>query len=394
MINKQIQDRVLSISLVLALFFVLVILTDFYYKYSLLTNIELPKTLFYLKATIAIVLLLISLIQIKFSDYKKALFVFIAVIVCCVLSFLFSDINDIDRYLYILQQYFFGMIVFFFFLNYWKNIELKYLSKTLKTIVWLNLVLILIGFLFDFYLFKTYSFRFGYDGLFKSTSVATYFYMFSLLFFINQKKSLANILIFVSIIVSSLMVGSKSLYAFLLVIALYFIAKRGVFLMKNKKVYYGIFISAVTVLGALLVKPLFSLNTTLKNVLDEHGLITAIFSYRDVLVKNAIQQVDENFTIASYLFGGVFYIQKLTQVALVDLFVTFGIIGSLIFLYFLTINFPKIHNKNLKFVLVSIGVVILLRGNFFYYPSEIFISMTIFAMTLKTIELNSKNQIK
>lgn len=394
MLNNLEENKSQSTSIILGVFLFLTVLTDFHYKYSLRYNLELPSELVYLKLVIGLTLLLLSLRMFKFKSHKTAYVTVGGLVLCSLFGLMISNKINWFSIIYIQGQYFFGLLVFFFFVNYYKYLKVKYLIKLLEILLWSNLIFILVGYFFEILLFKTYGGRFGYDGIFKSTSVASYFYMFSLVLFLNQKKSKYNYLLLFNIIISSLLVGSKTLYAFLIVVFLYFIANKGVRLIKNKKLFWASFIGFVSVMSILLLEPLFSLNRVLKRVLEDHGVLTAIFSYRDVLVKNAMIQVKEKFTIMNYLFGGLDHIQKLSQVALVDLFISFGFVGSSLILYFIIVNFPRTQNKNINFMLFSILIFVLLRGNFLYYPSEIFISMTIFAVLLKTNESNINQFIK
>lgn len=394
MLKKLKDNKSQTISIILMVFLGLTVLTDFHYKYSLRYNLEFPSELVYLKLVMGLTLLILSLNMFKFKTHKKAYITVIGIVLCSLFGLMISDYENWSSIIYILGQYFFGLLVFFFFVNYYKYLKVKYLIKLLEVLLWSNLLFILTGYFFEILLFKTYGGRFGYDGIFKSTSVASYFYMFSLVLFLNQKESRYNYLLLFNIIISSLLVGSKTLYAFLIVVLLYFVAIKGVRLIKSKKVFWVSFIGTVAVSSILLLQPLLSLNIVLKRVLEDHGVLTAIFSYRDVLVKKAFIQVNENFTITNYLFGGLEHIHKLAQVALVDLFLSFGLLGGSLTLYFLYLNFPIIQNKSVKFMLYGIGVMILLRGNFLYYPSELFISMTIFAVLLKTNESNINQFIK
>jgi len=384
MLESIVQNKNQLISRVLAFFFVLIIITDFHYKYNFRFDIQLPKELVYLKILIGIVLLLFSVFSFKFDKSKKSIFIIGAIIIISIISLFLTDKSKWRYVLYIKGQYIYGIIVFFFLINYWKDLKIDYLLKALKYFLWINFILILIGYFFDINIFKTYGERFGYNGLLKSTSVASYFYMFSLMFFLNKKKSKYDYWIIINIIISSLMVGSKTLYLYLIVTLLFIIANKNQTFAKNKKRFLIIFVGAASLASFFYLKLILLLNQVLQKVYQEDGMPSFIFSYRDVLVKNAIEQSNKEFTIVNYLFGGVEYIKKLPQVALVDMFITFGIISSVLFIYFFFINLPKIQNKTIKFMLYIIVGLILLRGNFLYYPSEIFIGMTIFAVTLKT----------
>jgi len=328
-----------------------------------------------------------SLLSLKFVDYRKTFFLLI----------IFSIIN-IDQgakysELYIKGQYFFGIIVSFFFFSFYKKLVPVYLLIVLETILWINFVLIFIGFFYEIPLFRTYGngFRFGYNGLFKSTSVATYFYMFSFILFFLKKKTRYNYCLLFNLIIALLFIGSKSAYLYLFFVSLFLIVKVifNMRVIKKTKLFFGLFIAVSISIGVVILKLIFTLNSVLKDVLETDGIVTAFFSYRDQLVKNVLLIVKEKYNLKDYLFGGLEHVPRLTEIAIVDLVITFGAIGGGVYGYFFAHNFPVLKKIELKFMLSVIGLIIMLRGNFFYFPSVIYMSIVIFALIVKTEESNN-----
>jgi len=387
------KEKLLSI--LLSLYFVLVVVTDFYYKYSVVNNIDLFRYSFLLKLIIGISLVSFSCFSLKLVDYKKTCVIFFLLVLCSIISII--NIDERVRYsvLYIQGQYFFGIIVSFFFFKFYKKIVYKYLETTLEVILWINLVLIVVGSFYGTPLFKTYihGTRFGYSGLFKSTSVATYFYMFGFILFFLKRKSKYNYLLLLNVIMALLFIGSKSSYLFLFLVTLFLIGKAilNTNRIKKLKLFFGFFVTISIVIAVVIFKVIISLNPVLKEVFETHGVVTAFFSYRDHLVTDVLLIVKEKYKLMNYLFGGIEHVPRLTEVAIIDLLITFGVVGGGLFGYIFVHNFPKIKKLEMKFMLCIIGLIIMLRGDFFYFPSVVYMALAIFALIVKAEEPNKMN---
>ncbi|MGF1555751.1 MAG: hypothetical protein ACFCUF_06075 [Paucihalobacter sp.] len=225
--------------------------------------------------------------------------------------------------------------------------------------------------------------RFGYNGIFKSTSEASYFYMFTFILYLNKKQSVKQHFLLALIIVSSLMVGSKTLYFYLFVSFIYMLV---LFLTRRVNLKPAALFSIISgmfiISGFVIMKFILPLNYRLYALYQEDGFITLFFSLRDKLLLNAIEIIEQHYSLINYLFGGMAFVPKTTELGIVDLFITFGVIGIIIYFYFLKLNFPKLNNSNVKVLGTIILASIVLRGNFFYFPSVIFLSLAIFALIL------------
>lgn len=373
------------VSILVAFFFVLIIVSDFHYKLLFRELINGAKFTLISKLIIGTGLILILVKLTENNDLKRKILPITLLILCAVISFLIGNETSVSigAAVYMQAQYLFGLLTIFFFLNHYKDVEWIYLERLIQAFIILNAVLILISFIYDIAIFKTYIARFGYNGLFKSTSEATYFYMFSIILYLKKPKSLIKNLFLFLVITSAVMVGSKTIYFFLIGVAIYFTA----IAFKNK-IRYNNTLSIIVVIMLsslcliLLFKVILPMNTRLYALYEREGLITTFFSLRNIHFMNALDSVKVNFEIVNYLFGGMHYINKTTEMGLVDLFLSFGLIGSGIYIYAILKNLPKTLSTDVKVYLGIIVLAIVLRGNFLYFPSVVYISLAIFALIL------------
>ena len=113
----------------------------------------------------------------------------------------------------------------------------------------------------------------------------------------------------------------------------------------------------------------------LSSVYNDDGLISAFFSYRNTVFSDAVIQIKEQFSAIQYLFGNLASQIRRPELALADLFINLGVIGTITFLSLLFVNIPKKLPKRVIFLCSYILLITLLRGNFFYYPTVLFFSV-------------------
>lgn len=199
----------------------------------------------------------------------------------------------------------------------------------------------------------------------------------------KDKNKQLNLLLLIALL-SAFLVGSKTLYAFIAIVFIVYLLRyinqkqRYV----NSTIFYLISAVILIVLGLYLFIPLISLNKTLHKVLINDGVVSVFFSYRNKHVVNAFFEVTTNYDLSNYLFGGLSKVTRLTEVAVVDVFLNFGAIGTVVFFVLFFKNMPHINNPILKTFLIVIFCLIMLRGNFFYFPSVIYLALAIFTLTL------------
>src|SRR5690606_22960426 len=255
----------------------------------------------------------------------------------------------------------------------------------------INFVAILLGVIFKIDLFLTYGYnRFGYDGLIQINSHASYIYCFATIYvvynFIKTKKTTLD---FWVVILSSLMIGTKTLYLFYALIGCYAFFY---FKLYKKLVFY---ISSFGLISFIIIfneNVIAFLNThfrALFGLYHEYGFFTAITSTRNLLLVETLSLAfNEYWTPLNYVIGGGFFSELRTEMAFIDLFLFWGVLGTILylFLYFKLIIRYYMHHSFLRYAIISLMVTAFLGGNFFT-NAVIAIYIVIFTSFFK---LNSK----
>lgn len=381
------KNRANFITWIVSVFLLLVIITDFNYKLGHFLNLDTYRATLVLKAIM--ILTFLGLLIKKMLLEKiiiKSLF-FLAILFF--LNFLANySLNLTEgtfyKVTYLQIQFLFGLLVLIFFNQFYKSIKPEPVIYIISILVVINFLLIVIGYFFDLTIFKTYVIRFGFNGCFKSTSIASYFYMFVIILFHLRKRKYAYTLLVISII-SALFVGSKSLYFFLYLYGIYvtYINIFKSFQNKRIKLYKAIFIILATVLFFVFSLFIFMNNETMSRVYSEYGFITAFFSYRDYLFMSAFEEVIGNWGVLNYAIGGMGVISKTIEIDTIDLLLNYGILGFFVYIYVFLKNIFVYMNRNLLYIFIPVIANIILRGNFLYYPSVIYVSILIFVIINK-----------
>lgn len=309
---------------------------------------------------------------------KKEIVLAVLFFICASINLMmFPSVNFFEG-TYLFLKHVFSVIVVFYFLKMHKQNNATLLFSAVEGFAYFNLLLILTGYIFSIDLFATYDmYRFGYNGVFKSTSTASYFYMCFLAYYyvkhINKKD---NIPLLITILASSIMVGSKTLFiSSALFIFLYTFDKRQLMSKRPIKKQDLFLVSiALLIIGFVSAFLYINNNTLLSSVYNDDGLISAFFSYRNTVFSDAVIQIKEQFSAIQYLFGNLASQIRRPELALADLFINLGVIGTITFLSLLFVNIPKKLPKRVIFLCSYILLITLLRGNFFYYPTVLFFS--------------------
>lgn len=381
------KNKANFITWIVGVFLLLVIITDFNYKLGYFLNLETYRATLALKAimTLTFSVLLIKKMLLEKTVIKSLFFLVILFLLNFLANYSLNLTHDaFYKVTYLQIQFLFGLLVLIFFNQFYKYIKPEPIIHIISALVVINFLLIVIGHLFDLTIFKTYLTRFGFNGYFKNTSIASYFYMFVVFLFHIRKRKYDYILLAISII-SALFVGSKSLYFFLYLYGIY-VAYINIFKTsqdKKIKLYKAIFIILATALFFVFTLFIFMNNETMSKVYYEEGFITTFFSYRDQLFMSAYQEVIENWRVLNYGIGGMGIISKTVEIGAIDLWLNYGILGFFIYVYVFLTNIFCYMNRNLLYIFIPIIASILLRGNFLYYPSVIYVSILIFVIINK-----------
>lgn len=244
---------------------------------------------------------------------------------------LYGSIYYYDKYVYI-------FIIISTYYSLGKNKVLSLFLSLSNGILIFNSILILAGFLFKIDLFKSYpySIRFGYVGLFNTVNEASYIYMiwigYSFLQFFLYKKG-KYILIFS--LISSLLIGTKLVLLFIAILLLFYTYH----IVKYSKVLRLALVLSVALLlffSKTIAVAYFNVFPFWKDYLLEKNIISLITSYRDVLLINNVEYIQNKWSWINYFIGGAFLTDnyKTTEMDFVDIFLMFGFLGLLAYCVF------------------------------------------------------------
>ncbi len=267
---------------------------------------------------------------------------------------------------------------------------------TFEWIIIINSVAILLGFLFDFEMFRTYrGGRFGYNGFLFVASIATFFYAIALSYLAfrikqNRKKYIP---FFVFILFISTLVGTKALLLFVvLTIGHVFLFYK---LYLNRLFYLGI--SLIGIIGVVFYEKIIGVLKNnfevLVNVYQEYGLITMLTSFRNINIKtDLIEMTEKHWGIFNYFIGGTDFTKYRVEFDFIDVFLFFGVIGGLLYLifYFRHIVVFNMLNGFGKVQIALLLIIALMSGTFFNNPPvAIFVCLLLYIMNKKNYEKSS-----
>jgi len=293
-----------------------------------------------------------------------------------VLSQFFIDTNISLKYKLLDNSLYFAKYVFIFFLAaYVEDLDKKKetIHKAINLILVflkINFIAILFGLIFKIDLFLTYGHnRFGYDGLIQINSHASYIYCFATIYvvynFIKTKKTPLDFWI---IIISGLLIGTKTLYLFYALIGCYLFFY---FKLYKKLGFYILSFGLITSIILYNESIITFLNTHFKaffKLYYECGFYTAITSTRNLLLMETFSLAfNDYWEPINYFIGGSFFAEVRTEMAFFDLFLFWGAFGMILYMYLYYKYIIKyyLNNSFLKYAIGSVLITAFLGGNFF-----------------------------
>lgn len=296
-------------------------LTSFFIKENLKFSI-------FFKAIITFLLI----VNLAFSN--KTLF--IGVILLCLsvsVGIGFNNLNDFIPKTSLVFEYLSGLL-FFNYLILSNN--KKTLSSIFAGIFIFYCLTILIAFIFQIDYLKTYyGERFGYMPFFSSQNEFSFIIIATIIYFYKiylNTPSKINLLFIIMALISSLLVGTKVLYAFVLIFIAYLILKK--FNFKILALITGFALILLLFLKNHLFNFLYTYNKVLMDVYSEHGLINFISSLRYEFLEDRLECQFLTMDSYNYLFGGI-NMKCFTEMSLIDILLTFGLLGSILYFYLL-----------------------------------------------------------
>ncbi|WP_431157037.1 hypothetical protein [Winogradskyella poriferorum] len=262
-------------------------------------------------------------------------------------------------------------IITFYVIHDKKELNVK-LFKLYEIFFLLNASLIVISFLFDIDVLKSYPNprRPGYSGLFNRPNqlsyitivmIAIYYYKAS---FLKLKYDYYKLIF---LIVVALLGGTKRIYFFLIILLIYHVCN-------NLRTIYRqvllVFIALLTLTYFLWDKLYLFIENKLElfvQIYNERGFLSALLSYRnDRLSATWNDQILVDWNILNVFVGGCDFTIERPEMDLIDIFFYFGLIGLVVYMLFFktTLNAIKLKNNYLLFFITLIFFISALTSGF------------------------------
>ena len=353
-------------TIILAVFFLTEFLTKFleYYGFEYHRIGVVFKVLF-------VIIILLNRVLPKSMFWQLSLLCVLFVISQVFIDYDLSFYEGVSKNVLYLSKYLFIFVVAAYF-RYLKlnSAEIDHLINVVFFLLWVNFVVILIGILFNIGLFATYGpNRFGYNGLIHINSHSSYIYIFALIYvvynYIKTKKYSAN---FWMIVLSALLIGTKTSYLFCGLVAVY--------LWFYYRIYKSLAFYSLAILllfsGFIFQEKLMSLFTTHYSAFvmlyNDSGIITALASRRNLILGETLALAFQEYWVwINYMIGGGFFNEIRTEMAFVDLFLFWGVLGMFAYLklYYNYVIKAFMFHPFLRYAIFSLFIACFFGGNFF-----------------------------
>jgi len=371
--NNFLSRGKISVSLILALTILIMFIGDAFSKYLVYKESSFTGVSLFLRFIFeSIVLVTIAKNITKIQNNNLILLVLLSVFYLIGQTILLHNVNytyNIIANLILYNKYIYIFIVFIF-LKY-LTFSFNNIERILYIIFIFNAIFILIGVIFEVELFKTAigkEYRFGYNGLISASAnesafiiVLSIIFFYFKTFFIEKKISLS----FIFIIITSLFVGQKTIYLFLLLLTIYHILH---FLtIKNIPKYSLIFFATTYIAILFFNSEEFDIYFSyFIYAIDKFDFITMLLGGRNDIILKEFPEVISNWNILNLFIGGRDNELYIMESEYLDLFLSFGILGTIIYLFvFYNLYIYKIKHSFLKFMLFSLLLIAMFSGHFF-----------------------------
>jgi hypothetical protein len=257
--------------------------------------------------------------------------------------------------------------------------EIEYVKKIIcfiELIFLVNSIFILIGYSFEVNLFKTYGEnRFGYIGVFSRSGQTSFFFIMFILFYYHRlmdKITKVDVFKLVFYISLSLLLGTKRIYFFLILLSLhYFVIHRG---FKKRMTYWFIALAAFLAifLKHRVIDAFNKVFDLFQQIYYNSGFISSLTSFRSDLFYNTINEfVLKNWSFTNYIFGGPSFQNYIfiTGMDFFDLYLFFGLAGLFVYfnLFKILLDF-KIQANFVLFFLFILMITSFFSSAFLYDP--------------------------
>lgn len=278
-----------------------------------------------------------------------------------------NNFMDVIENLRIFSWYLFFLFLleseFFLFQNIKKN-ELNKINTYLFYVILIVCLFVWIGYVFNISLFRTYNHRFGFKGIIGTSANISYFIVGSLLF-LYQRYILTNQkYLFVFTILTSFLVGTKTIYFFLIILFLYhvyqkFTLNKILLIMSFIGIFLLVFKETILRLTMFIWEPFY-------NLFLINGFWYSLTSFRSQFVIENVVFYKKNWEWYNYLIGGRSSLIMDMEMSFFDLITFFGFIGAFFYItFFLSKIFLNNRNTYNLFFCFSFLIVSFFLGQFY-----------------------------
>lgn len=328
---------------------ILFYISDSINKYLKYSELDFQRVSVVVRAFYELVFILLIIVFINRKKIEGAITLVIftgTFLLSILLYFIFIDTRiEIPEHIIVFNKYIFTSIIFFaiYEINKYESVQ-KRVTKVLENIFLLNACLAILGLVLDIRLFETYlgvDYRFGYDGLIVAQNEATFFYFLSLSYFYHlwQYRS-GSIWKFIIVLISCVILGTKGYYVFMVFLALYHMYAH------PNKVRNWVIVGGGLFATLLYVFTNFEKFQFFTYLVQKDGWVTMALSGRDLLFMEHFFPELMSWSPIQWIIGGHDTIIHLIEMDLFDMFLSFGIFGSALFLF---LQFKTIFNFNYKY---------------------------------------------
>lgn len=235
------------------------------------------------------------------------------------------------------------------------------LFRVFEVFFLINCVLIILGAFFDVESFRTYDIftRYGYMGIYNSNNQASYYFILMMIFYYHYwtKGSKPFKLIFV--IFCSLLLGTKKIYLFLPLLFAYDFLRYKRY--TNKWLMTAIVsMSIVVYLFRDKILAFMEQHFNALVVLQQKkGWLSMLSSTRDANLQETYQNVVVGkWQWYNYLIGGADFYNNRSEMELFDIFFFFGLLGLIIYCWFIKDIMAFFQNNSYLWVMLSFLLLI------------------------------------
>lgn len=383
------------------------IVGDISRRYALFLNLEFTRQTLITKLFVLIMYLLFFAFHIKRYIKNKKTKHILLLILGLLFVFILSNIVfpiygsfNINNVEFLVRYLFFPITMMVFYEMFEYKYYIDKLFKLYEYIFLINATLIIVSFVLEMNLFKTYPNiqRFGYSGIFNRSIQAVYLTILMLAAYYYSayilKKKNAKIK-FIIALFSALLIGAKTLYFAVFSLLAYSFFKKKL----TKKTIAFIF----SLIFFLLIFKDELIQLFLKNfglfldIYYDKGLLTAITSHRDILLlKTFNEEVLPNWTWYNILIGGSDFTIIRPEIDTIDIFLFFGAFGAIIY-FNIIMHFTRTLESISTFMrssLIFTVILTFLTNGFF---NSVNIPLLFFIITYhmhfsETIKQDTKNE--